>query len=192
MVYGLQRYLSVEKEFIEAQYYVSFSQKSVYSEFFTREIILLGTEIEAAFKELCYRIDGSTPGNMSEYKNTILSYMPEIVNISVVDKQNGMVCIPFSGWSTGKLFWWDVYTGIKHNLVDVAANLGVAITMLQAYELMLFCVTAMKEDIRIGFSDIPKLFKVDIPVRGVAVMPNMDTEFVYDREEILKCLGYNK
>ena len=68
MIYGLQRYLGIERDFLKAQFYVSFDNKTAFSEFFSREVVLLGSEIEAAFKELCFLIDGRKPGNMGEYK----------------------------------------------------------------------------------------------------------------------------
>jgi len=83
-MYGWQRYLSIEQEFAAARYYVSFSVGNAYSEFFTREVILLGVEIEAAFKELCRRINNSTPGNMGDYKSIILGTYPRIVDIYTI------------------------------------------------------------------------------------------------------------
>lgn len=191
-MYGLQRYLGIEKDFIEAHYFVSFNQEDVYSEFFTREIILLGSEIEAAFKELCNRINGSTPGNIGEYKQTILSRLPNIVNVSVREKKSGIIKIPFENWNIGELEWWSVYTGIKHNLVDVQANLGVAKSMLQAYLVLLFCVTAIREDIHFEFLDTPKLFQVGLPVRGSALMSNMELITIYNKDDVLTTLGYKE
>ena len=187
-MYGLQRYNGIEKEFIEAQYYVSFDLDSVYSEFFTREIILIGSEIESAFKELCHRIDGSTPGNMCDYKS-IITHMPRITEISVRNKQNGRCCYPFREWNDGKLHWWTVYTELKHNIVDEKANLGIALEMLQAYLLLLFCITAMVSNVNIDYLHFPKLFEVDFSV-GAAIIPSMDYVIIYDRKEILNSLGY--
>lgn len=77
-IYGWQRYLGIENDFLEALFYVSFDIKDAYSEFFSREIILLGSEIEASFKKLCESINGATPGNIGEYKAIILEAYPGI------------------------------------------------------------------------------------------------------------------
>lgn len=191
-MYGLERYLGIEKDFIEAKFYVAFDQDNVYSEFFTREIILLGAEIEAAFKELSNRIDCSTPGNMGDYKRIILSCLPQIVSVSVCEKQSGKYHFTFETWNIGALKWWSVYTGIKHNLVDTNANLGVALTMLQAYLVLIFCVTAMKEDVYFDILDTPKLFQVGFQAKGTAWLQNMDMVMFYSRETILSSLGYSE
>jgi len=191
-MYGLERYLGIEKDFIEAKFYVAFNQDAVYSEFFTREIILLGAEIEAALKELCNRIDGSTPGCMSDYKRIILSKLPNIVSISVCEKQSGKPISPFENWDKGVLNWWSVYTGIKHNLVDSKATLGVALTMLQAYLVLIFCVTAMKQDIHINVLNAPKLFQVGFELKGSALLQNMEMITIYDRGSVLGELGYSE
>lgn len=189
-MYGLQRYIGIEKEFLEAQFYVSLDQNSVYSEFFTRQIILLGSEIESALKELCKKINGSTPGNMSDYKSIILAHLPNITEINVCNKQNGMRCFPFKCWNEGKLQWWSVYTELKHNIVDEKANLGIALEMLQAYLLLLFCINAMDGNIYIDYIHYPKLYEVDFTIRGSAIIPSMDYVIVYDRNDILNSLGY--
>lgn len=157
-MYGLQRYLGIEQEFITAQQYVDLSLETAFSEFFTREVIILGVEIEAAFKELCRRINGSTPGNMADYKSTILSTYPNIVNVYVKNKRTGTIEYPFREWDIGPLPWWSVYTQVKHNLIDRAATAGIALSMLRAYELLLFCVEATNGDFSFGYMDTPKLF----------------------------------
>lgn len=188
-MYGLQRYLGLEKEFIEASYYVSLDQEDVYSEFFTREVILLGTEIEATFKELCNRINGSTPGNMSQYKEIILARFPNIVRISVCEKQSKKTTLPFENWDNSQLDWWNVYTGIKHNLVDAQATLGVALKMLQAYLILIFCVTAMKEDVYFDIFETPKLYQVGFMTKGIRTSGKSEVYILYEKDTVLRALG---
>lgn len=188
-MYGLQRYLGIEKEFIEASYYVSLDQEDVYSEFFTREVILLGTEIEATFKELCNRINGSKPGNMSQYKEIILAHFPNIVRISVCEKQSKITTLPFENWDNSQLDWWNVYTGIKHNLVDAQATLGVALKMLQAYLILIFCVTAMREDAYFNILDTPKMFQVGFASGGGGFAGETELFIIYHKETILNSLS---
>lgn len=185
-MYGWQRYLSIEQEFAAARYYVSFSVGNAYSEFFTREVILLGVEIEAAFKELCRRINNSTPGNMGDYKSIILGTYPRIVDIYVSSKETGQIFYPFRGWDTGHLSWWDVYVQVKHNLVDQAATLDVALTMLQAYEILLFCIAATSGNFSFNYLDNPKLFTPGFEP-GMSVI-NMQIVMDYYGEDIISKL----
>lgn len=186
-LYGLYRYLGIEEDFIKAQYYVSFENQNAFSEFFTREVILLGTEIEAAFKELCYRIKGETPGNIGQYKEIILCEYPNIVNIGVKNIKTNVVDKPFSGWDTGNLEWWDKYTGVKHNLVDKEATIHVAVTMLQAYLLLLFCISATAGIITIEYRDAPKLYS-PLFNPGFRLTANMKAEYGYAQDEIIRKL----
>ena len=189
MIYGWQRYLGMEKDFLEAEFYVSLDQSEVYSEFFTREIILLGAEIDSAFKELCRRLDGTMPNNIGDYRRIILAHLPNIIKVSVCTK--GTPYGPFEGWDTGPLQWWRVYSKMKHNIVDNEATLGVAMAMLQAYQLLLFCITAVSEDVRLNLIDMPKLVEVKLPGNAGAVYPDMQVVRVYPRKDVLNTLGYD-
>lgn len=179
MIYGWQRYLGIEQDFLKAQFYASFDLEEVYSEFFSREVILLGAEIEAAFKELCRRINGAEPSNIGDYKRIILGEYPGLVNTYVRNKQSNENQYPFREWDSGPLTWWRIYTDTKHNLVDRAATLGVALTMLQAYELLLFCIEATKGSFIIGYLDQPKLFIPDFQP-GFAMIDDMQAVHIYD------------
>lgn len=189
-IYGWQRYLGIEKDFLEAQFYVSFDISSAYSEFFTREVILLGVEIEAAFKELCSRTTGTVPGNMGQYKDVILSNYPGIVDIYVKNKQTNIIEKPFENWDNGRLTWWDAYTNVKHNLIDQNATLQVALSMLKAYELLLFCVAAKQGDFSIDYLSTPKLFIPDFDP-GLSIMADMRTQLNYSGNQILSRLRRN-
>ena len=191
-IYGWQRYLSIEQDFIEAQYYVSFDIKDVYSEFLSREVILLGSEIESAFKELCKRINGSMPGNIGQYKQTILSFYPGIINVGVINKQTNEVQIPFKDWDNGALSWWDIYSNTKHALVDKTATLQVALIMLQALELLFFCITEKSASsyFSLDYLETPKLFKPAFQ-SGFALMGDMNQVYTYNKEEIEKILRGN-
>lgn len=182
-MYGLQRYLGIEQEFITAQQYVDLSIESAFSEFFTREVILLGVEIEAAFKELCSRINGSTAGNMADYKSIILGEYTNLANIYVRNKRTGAIYYPFQGWDIGPLPWWSVYVQVKHNLIDRAATVGVALSMLRAYELLLFCVEATNGNISVGYMDMPKLFIPEFEP-GMTLENDMSFTLKYSGNEI--------
>ena len=191
-VYGWQRYLSIEQDFIKAQYYVSFDIKDAYSEFFSREVILLGSEIESAFKELCKRIDGSTPGNIGQYKQTILSFYPGIINVGVINKQTNEIQFPFKDWDSSTLSWWEIYSNTKHALVDKTATLQVALIMLQALELLFFCITtkSASSSIFLDYLETPRLFKPAFQP-GFAIMGDMNQVYTYSKQEIEEILRGN-
>ena len=183
-MYGWQRYLSIEKEFVDARYYVSFSVENAFSEFFSREITFLGSEIETAFKELCYRINKSTPGNMGEYKEIIVKSFPGLVDVFVKDIETGKISVPFQDWDKTRLEWWDAYTGVKHNVVDATATLRIAVQMLQAYEILLFCIGAIEGDLEFNYLDNPKLYTPEFNP-GMKLKGNMQIVLYYHGEDIL-------
>ena len=190
-IYGWKRYLGIEKEFLDAQYYVSLDIETVYSEFFTREVILLGAEIEAAFKKLCHQLDpNSSAGNIAQYKNIILGFYPGIVDFEIQNNQTHTVTKPFIGWDKKSLPWWDIYGNVKHGLLDQAATSKVATDMLKAYEVLLICISAKRGDLDLNYIELPQLY-----------MPTMGMEFSikgenriylsYSRKEILDLLEKN-
>ncbi len=142
-MYGWQRYLSIEHEFKKAEQYIPYELEDVYSEFFTRQVILLGAEIEASFKKVCNNIEPSEScGNIGQIKGIILKHYPGIISWKCTVKGTEKEIIPFQGWDQGVLEWWGVYTDIKHNLVDRAATYKIALKMLGAYEQLLLIATS--------------------------------------------------
>ena len=117
--------------------------------------------------------------------------MPNIVRISVCEKQSEKHTSPFKNWDTGELDWWDVYTGIKHNIVDVHATLGAALKMLQAYLILIFCVTAMKEDVYFDIFEMPKLFQVGFKTKGIRPSEKSEVYVLYEKDTVLSALGYS-
>lgn len=186
-MYGLQRYLAIEQEFNNAQYYVSFENKSAYSEFFTREVLILGSEIETALKVLCNRIDGSFPGNFAQYKSTILNAFPGIVRIGVCNRKTSEIIYPFENWDKGELLWWNVYTSIKHNAVSREATIDIALSMLQALELLFFCIEATVGDFSIEYMEMPRLYIPDFP-RGFALKTDMQAHISFNNGNIIEQL----
>lgn len=192
MIYGLQRYLSIEHDFINAEYYVDPQIRNVYSEFYTREVILLGAEIEAALKQLCRYIDNSEPKDMKDYNRIIIKEYPGIVNIATQNIQTNLVECPFMNWDKERLSWWHVYTTVKHNAVDKSATAGVSLTMLQAYEILVFCNAAVQGDFVIDYLDSPKRYHIPQFISGGMLI--QDSTFVryYSRERIINQLKDNR
>lgn len=153
-MYGWQRYLSIEAEFTGVRQYVPYNlMKTAYSEFFTRQVILLGSEIEAAMKQVCKNVaPDEERGNIGFIKGIILKNFPKIVSWSCKIKVEEIIITPFENWDRVNLDWWDVYTNEKHNLVDKAATYEIALKMLAAYELSLLLVEATDPD-REEFTD---------------------------------------
>ena len=138
--YGWDSFLFIEEKFLEAKNYVAFEEKNydTYSLFFSNIIVLLGTRIEAAFKELCSHIDNTqTPGNIGQYKGIILKEYPNIEKCETQLIDSNLKFQPFDGWSNKKLNWWNCYTNLKHNLAANKLNLKVALDMLSAYFILL-------------------------------------------------------
>lgn len=143
-MYGWQRYLSIEKEFAEVRQYVPYElMTTAYSEFFTRQVILLGAEIKAAMKQICKNVTPDEErGNIGFMKGILLGHFPKVVSWHCTIKTEEIVITPFEGWDKESLAWWDVFTNTKHNLVDEAATYEIALKMLAGYELLLLLVEA--------------------------------------------------
>jgi len=138
MIDGWDRYLGIEKEFIEASYYMSLDNDNAYSEFLTKETILMGSLIEAAIKKLCANLGEVNTGNMGQYKTTILQGAPGIRRFGSKLIRSGRVITPFKDLETHKkIKWWDVFMNTKHSLVDENASCRNALEMLSAYQLLL-------------------------------------------------------
>lgn len=150
-------------------------------------MIILGAEIESAFKVFCNRIDGSTPGNIAQYKSTILNEFPGLVRLGVCNRKTNEVTCPFSKWDIGALQWWDVYTSIKHNAICKEATVDVSLSMLQAFELLLFCIEATSGDFSIEYMEMPRLYIPDFP-RGFALTMDMQARIRFSRNHIIEHL----
>lgn len=140
--YKWDQYLIIERDFIDAKKYISFVPEnySIKSVFLRNEIILLGTELEEAFKKLITLVDSNTkPGNISQYKENILKYYPNLVNFKTILLGTNQVFIPFDKWDEGKLEFWDTFEQIKHGVEDSSA-LDLALNMLSAYEIILHLI----------------------------------------------------
>ena len=109
-------YLSLENDLENTSRYVEPSgQENVYSFEFAKIIILSCTEIESVMKSICYELTGEEKGNMGEYKETILCRFPRIISAVVTVNRLGKQIVPFDGWDSGRLSWWDAYCAVKHN-----------------------------------------------------------------------------
>lgn len=112
-------YLSLERDLDSTSYYVEpAGQENVYSFEFAKLLVLSCTELESVFKLLSEKHNTKSAGNIGEYRAMILHHYPKIIMAEVTISRWGKTIQPFSNWGNGKLFWWDVYGGVKHNRKD--------------------------------------------------------------------------
>lgn len=181
-MFGWKTYLSIEEQFLKANYYVAFDVENAHSNFLSQSIILLGAEIEHAFKVLCELIDVNAPrGDIGKYKEVILKNIPAIGKLRSALRENEEVqFFPFENWHNGKLTWWNIYTKIKHSTDDEKATMKVALTMLSAYQLLLILIEAYTpgEEERTAYTqlDMPRLLVPDLNV-GIGQEDNLDEIF---------------
>ena len=134
-------FLVLEKDLEATTRYVEpHNQDKVYSIEFYKILILAATECESAMKVLCQSICGNEKGNIGEYKETILSKYPGIVNAEVSIPRAQRIIKPFDKWSASKLDWWDAYGNTKHNHIDCfsTANYLMAVKALGALYVLVF------------------------------------------------------
>ena len=166
-MYGWANYLLHEKAFITASEYIDFvKNKDAVSHFLTNQVILLGAEIEAAFKRISL-LRGVKAGNMGQYKEATLTAFPSITSSSCVFSLSEEILCPFQDWATpeAKLPWWAVYTDIKHSTIDPEAKAQVALNMLAALQILLLLVAALeKGDLANGDPLCTEIPQYQVPV----------------------------
>lgn len=108
-------YLSLENDLATTSQYIEpAGQEDTHSFEFSKLIILSCTEAESVMKAICYEITNEEKGNIGEYKEIILTKFPKIITARVTVSRLGQDIIPFAGWDSGHLLWWDAYTDVKH------------------------------------------------------------------------------
>ena len=101
-------FLSLELDLANTSRYIEpAGQENTHSFEFAKIIILSCTEIESVMKAICLQISNEEKGNMGEYKKTILTKFPKIVKARVTISRLGQDLVPFDGWDSGPLSWWD-------------------------------------------------------------------------------------
>lgn len=113
-------FLILEEDFKNTLRYIELTEKNwdCFSLELSKQLICIATEFENICKALCKEINGTTPGNLKEYKEIILKEFPNIWNTNVfIDYKNQMEIKPLASWENigGQLDWWNAYGNIKHN-----------------------------------------------------------------------------
>ena len=134
-------YLSLESDLSNTSRYIEpAGQENTYSFEFAKIIILACTEVESVMRSICFELTNEEKGNIGEYKEVILARFPKIVTAHVSINRLGRDLVPFEGWDTGKLAWWDAYSTVKHNRGSgfKQANYINAVSALSALYIMIF------------------------------------------------------
>lgn len=145
MKYGWENYLVIENEFIEAKRYLSFDRPANFeadSPFLHNQIVLLGSLVEIAMKKLIdyHNPEKSfSPGNINEYKQLLLTMLPDMEQYQVRLLNTETLITPFANWSSKKLQWWEAYNQIKHGSSRLP-KLDHALNALAAYEILLHLI----------------------------------------------------
>ena len=140
-------YLSLESDLANTSRYIEpAGQEETHSFEFAKIIILACTEIESVMKAICFELTNSEKGNMGEYKETILTKFPKIVQAQVTVSRLGRDIVPFDGWDSGPLPWWDAYTAVKHKRGTEfeKASYHNAVLSLSALYILILYVARMK------------------------------------------------
>lgn len=109
-------FLMIEKEFRKAVQYVALSSDNyyTYSDFFSKVLLQIGSEIEVVAKLLCSEINPSSKAeNIIQYGAELLERYPEIESVTICCSD--MNVVPWSNWCNQSPTWWKIYNGVKHN-----------------------------------------------------------------------------
>ena len=112
-------FLILEEDFKNTLRYIYLTESNfeTYSAEYAKQLISISIEFETICKLLCQEIDNSKPGNIGQYKGTILTKFPHIWSTPIfIDQQNHMKIFPLEEWKEkgGTLRWWTDYNDIKH------------------------------------------------------------------------------
>ena len=194
--YGWEKYLLIENDFLKAKQFADFTEKNfeTTSLFFTNQVILLGAEIESAFKKICQsnNVDG---GNIKQYKEEILKMFPKIMKYTCYIPYTNYLIAPFLDWvvENNKLKWWTIYTEVKHSVVDERATMFIALEMLSALQLLLLLIEAKSSSVPdangnysifLFSNEIPKLLIPNFKTKTIIGDPGVLTALLIPKEDI--------
>jgi hypothetical protein len=141
-------FLALEADFNNSIRFVDLVEENdaTFSIEFARQLVCISTEFETIAKQLCTLVDNSKPaGNISHYKEIILTKYPEMYEAPVYVDRYKRTLFPFSNWNQvgGRLEWWDAYQHIKHHRQDYFSeatikNVLYALASLLILELYLY------------------------------------------------------
>lgn len=129
-------YLSLEKDFMETERYISFDlgdnylyssspvnleNSMVYSIEYIKQYQAIVSEIDVLFKGICKKLGNNTANSIDGYTSVILEndFWKKIVDQKV--RMGGIELQPFWGWSTSPYkapAWWKQYNDVKHHRVE--------------------------------------------------------------------------
>lgn len=113
-------FLVLEKELVEAFYYVDLDTKNyaTTSVMFSKLILSIGSEVDNAFRECSGLTDRS---DIKQYYNYIIGKFPDIVNQQVKVRDTNIILKPYDGWNgslpSQSLVFWHKYNELKHDRV---------------------------------------------------------------------------
>lgn len=92
-----QYFLALEDDLVHTTRYVEPAQRDVYSLEYAKIILLAGSEIETVLRQLCALLTDYTSkaGNISKYKEEILTHLPKIVEAKVYIRRTRKSFQPF-------------------------------------------------------------------------------------------------
>jgi hypothetical protein len=152
----LNSYQLHENDFKTITEYISpiQSHDSVYSPQIAKNLLNSGIGFESLCKNIG-KLVGQDIGNISQYKEVILTKFPKIVDFEVQLTLTHRIIKPLENWKNGNLNWWDSYTKLKHNYFENLnyGCLGEALNAISAY-LVLILYFGYLENKNV-FPDIP-------------------------------------
>jgi len=131
-------FISLEKDFVESMQFVELDPANhlAFSISYAKMLFSACAETEVVLKGLCDRISpGGNPGNICQYRDTILQRYPAFHKIEIQIPRYQMTKKPWDSWSTRtNPAWWHAYTSVKHNRAAsfASANQGNVIEALAA------------------------------------------------------------
>lgn len=138
-------YKHIEDRFMETNKFVYFDKDNfnVYSYAYISLLLVIGSEIDVLFKEICGYPDDKNK-NMGDYKKDVFNKIPDLDQQEVRIGYFGLKILPFKDLrSQNGMTWWKNYNSVKHNRqtsiklanLETVLNALAALFLLNRYEI---------------------------------------------------------
>lgn len=111
-------FLALERDLEATSRYIEFCEENfaVFSIELAHLLLAAASEVDVVAKLLCEQIDSTaTPGNINDYKATLLPAIPDLPMSEVFVPRYGLAFKPWSNWAGQQNpLWWRSYNSVKH------------------------------------------------------------------------------
>lgn len=111
-------YIALEQDLSKVSRFIEFADANfgAYSIELAHLLLASSSEVDVVLKALCnIKNPAKNHKNISDYKETIMAELPDLVNETCFVPRFGLELTPWSNWNgENNPFWWCSYNDVKH------------------------------------------------------------------------------